>query len=166
VQISDTTFDHRDQRGQVRAPGRHDFDRVRYGGRQLHAVDDTSPRDHVVLVPDLSEFQRIIMVNVSHGGLVLETGHQTAGPNRALLDVVVRLVSVARPVIRRPCELDQVHEQINLRLGAQEHGLHRRAAEAGQVFRRGRVPLFPEHEIVVCNNGGRPSNVIARGLDL
>jgi len=137
-------------------PGRHDVDSLRYDGRQFHAVDVTSsPRDDIVLVPDLSEFQRKIMINVSHGGLVLETGHQTACPNRALLDVIVGLFSAVRPVIFRPCELDQVHEQINFRLCAHEHGLHRRTAKTGQVCRRGRVPLLLEHELIVCNHNGR-----------
>lgn len=137
-------------------PGRHGFDRLRYGRRQLHAVDVTGLRDDVVLVPDLSEFQRIIVVNVRQGGLVFEIGHQTARSNRALLDVVVGLVSI--PVLQpmtvfRLGELHQVHEQIDLWLGAHEHGLHSRAAEAGQVCRRGRVPLLLEHERVVCNDG-------------
>jgi len=95
------------------------------------------------------------VVNVRHGGLVLETGHQATGANRALLDVVVGLLSVPvlQPIVFQLGEFHQVHEQINLGLGAHEHGLHRRAAEAGQVYGRGQVPLLLEHELVVCNNG-------------
>lgn len=93
------------------------------------------------------------MINVRHGSLVLEIGHQTTSPDRAFLDVVVGLVP--RPVFQSSVfqlgKLNQLHDQINLRLSVHEHRLHCRTAVTGQVCRRGCVLLLLEYELVICN---------------
>jgi len=153
VQFRYTIFNHRDQRNQVRVPDRHSIGRLPYGWWQLYAVNVTGRREDMVFFPNLSDFQRIIMINVRHGSLVLKIRHQTTSPDRAFLDVVVRHVqkSIFQLSIFQIGELHQLHDQINLWLSAHEHRLYCRTAVAGQFCRRSCVLLLLEYELVICN---------------
>lgn len=152
VQSSDLALDHFDHGDQVRVSDRHDVDELRFDGRRnvVRIV-----RQRVILEPHLARLQRIIMIDVRHGGLIPVIGHEPARPHRVVPHVglsatdAVAVVIVVVVVVRT--KLNRSKQRVDLRLGAQVHGLRGRAPTVRQALHSGPAALFREHELVVCN---------------